>query len=55
MGEGARQDWRVRLNERAPHPAKEYTALQCVAIGATGFIVSLGTLFVCAAIAAGVI
>ena len=41
MGEGTRRDLRVRLNERAPHPAKEYTALELAIMAATFVIVAL--------------
>jgi len=43
-----------RLNERAPHPAKEYTALELAAIFGSAVILSLGALLVCALHAMGV-
>lgn len=44
-----------RLNERVPHPAKEYTALELLAIFGSGIILSLGGLLVCALHAMGVL
>ena len=43
-----------RLNERVPHPAKDYTALELVAIFGSGIILALGGLLVCAFHARGV-
>ena len=54
MGERAKRIG-VLLNERAPHPTKAYTALECVVIMATWAIVSLLGLLVCALRAMGVI
>lgn len=55
MGETAGRIRYQRLNERAPHPAKEYTALELAAIFGSAVILSLGALLVCALHAMGVI
>ena len=54
MGETARRIGQ-RLNERVPHPAKEYTALELVLMFGTAVILALGALLVCALHAMGVI
>lgn len=41
MGEKGRGGLYDRLNERAPHPAKEYTALELAVIGAAVTILPL--------------